>query len=437
MKLDNSKNKKNILEYKMNWETRSIKSLCIKVTSGGTPSRKNPAFYENGIIPWLKTKELKDWYIDDSEEKITLEALKNSSAKMFPQNTVLMAMYGDGKTITSMGILRIEAATNQACCALITNPEVCDHLFLFYSLKFHRKDFISMASGGSQRNLNGQLISNFTIKVPCLKVQKKIAYILSCHDFLIENNTRRIEILEQMAKLIYEEWFVKFRFPGHENVKMVPSDLGEIPEGWEVKKLPDFCSKVIDGTHDSPKPSENGYFLVTGKHIINGFINFSECYLVSPDEHAKVIQRSKPEKGDIIFSNIGTLGSTVLVDQDFEFSIKNVALFKPLEDFYSSYLYLHFSSPETYNQMVKKASGTSQKFFSLNFLRNLDLMEPPKDLLHKFDKMIKPLIEERSLLNKKNQNLCKTRDLLLPKLISGEIDVSDLDICIKSKFQES
>jgi type I restriction enzyme S subunit len=85
--------------------------------------------------------------------------------------------------------------------------------------------------------------------------------------------------------------------------------------------------------------------------------------------------------------------------------------------------------------MVIKASGTSQKFFSLNFLRNLDLVKPPKNLLHKFDDIIKPLIEERSILNKKNLNLRKTRDFLLPKLISGEIDVSDLDIRIRSEFQ--
>jgi type I restriction enzyme S subunit len=114
-----------------------------------------------------------------------------------------------------------------------------------------------------------------------------------------------------------------------------------------------------------------------------------------------------------------------------------VALFKPLEEIYSIYLYLYFSSPETYNLMMKKASGTSQRFFSLEFLRNLEMIEPPRTLLHKFDRIIKPLIEERSLLNKKNQNLRKTRDLLLPKLISGEIDVSDLDIHIRNELLES
>lgn len=318
---------------------------------------------------------------------------------------------------------------------------VSKHVFpRFFAYLFRSniiRQYLSAHGNGTNiSNLNQNILSNLEVPLPPFCEQRKIASILSTYDDLIENNTRRIEILEQMAKLIYEEWFVKFRFPGYEKVKMVSSELGEIPEGWEVKKLPDLCSKVIDGTHDSPKPSEKGYFLVTGKHIVNGFINFSDCYLISPEEHSKVIQRSKPEKGDIIFSNIGTLGSIALVDQDFEFSIKNVALFKPLENLYSNYLYLYFSLPETYNRMERKASGTSQKFFSLNFLRNLKIVEPPKDLLHKFDNAVKPLIEERSILNKKNQNLLKTRDLLLPKLTSGEIDVSDLDIRIRNEFQE-
>ena len=126
------------------WQVRSIDSLCLRVTSGGTPLRTNPAFYKNGTIPWVKTKELKDWYIYDSEEKITPVALEKSSAKLFPPNTVLMAMYGDGRTITSLGILRIKAATNQACCALIVNPDVCGYFYLFYALKYHRNDFIHL-----------------------------------------------------------------------------------------------------------------------------------------------------------------------------------------------------------------------------------------------------------------------------------------------------
>ena len=113
-----------------------IESLCRNVTSGGTPSRVNSRYWEDGSIPWFKTAELKDWYVEDAEEKISEEGLANSAAKIFPADTVLMAMYGDGRTITSLGILRNEAATNQACCALISDPAKCHFLYLFYALKW-------------------------------------------------------------------------------------------------------------------------------------------------------------------------------------------------------------------------------------------------------------------------------------------------------------
>lgn len=303
---------------------------------------------------------------------------------------------------------------------------------LFYAYLFRtsliRQTLSSQGNGTNISNLNQGILTNLEVPLPPLPAQRKIVAILSAYDELIENNTRRIEILEEMACLLYREWFVKFRFPGHENVRFVESELGLIPEGWEVIKLPEICSKVIDGTHDSPKPVSEGYHLITGKHIINGFINFRDSYFITTEEHEKVMKRSKPEKGDTILSNIGTLGSVAIVDQNLEFSIKNVALFKPLKKSYSNFIFLHFFLVETIEGMERKASGTSQRFFSLKFLRDYELIKPPESLLSKFDDLIDSIIKKRSLLNQKNSNLRKTRDLLLPKLISGEIDVEDLDI---------
>jgi type I restriction enzyme S subunit len=275
--------------------------------------------------------------------------------------------------------------------------------------------------------VNKTAFSNVEVLVPALPVQQRIGGILAAYDDLIENNTRRIKILEEMARMIYREWFVNFRFPGHEKVKMVESETGIIPEGWEMRTLPNLCSKVIDGTHDSPLRVSQGYPLVTGKHFTDGFIHFDECYFISPEEHEKVMQRSKPEKGDILFSNIGTLGSIAMVPDQPKFSIKNVALFKPRKAIYSGFLYLHFVLPETLTELQAKASGTSQRFFSLEFLRGLKLVTPPDEILDRFDCCTKPILEERLLLNEAIRNLRHTRDLLLPKLISGEINVENFE----------
>jgi len=288
--------------------------------------------------------------------------------------------------------------------------------YVYYFLQ--TLDLARFDSGGANPTLNRNHIHGLEILKPPLSTQKRIADILSKYDDLIENNNRRIALLEESVHLLYREWFVRLRFPGHESVRVVDG----VPEGWERVKLPTLCT-VIDGTHDSPKPVSQGYYLVTGKHIVNGFIDFSSCYLISETEHKKVMQRSKPERGDIIFSNIGTLGSTVLVDQNFEFSIKNVALFKPYSSKYSSFIYCHFSDIYILESLTKKASGTSQRFFSLNFLRSIEVLKPTEEILFKFNQLVSPQLSQRSLLYRQNQKLKEARDSLLPRLMNGSIEV--------------
>ena len=139
------------------WQLRSVESVCTRVTTGGTPSRRKQEFFENGTIPWFKTGELKDQLLFDSEEHITIEALESSSAKVFPANTVLMAMYGDDDTITTLGVLRRPAATNQACCAMMPDPDICDWRYFFYALMHTRADLLRVVVGDAQRNLSGSV----------------------------------------------------------------------------------------------------------------------------------------------------------------------------------------------------------------------------------------------------------------------------------------
>src|SRR5262249_44953797 len=141
---------------------------------------------------------------------ITELGLASSSAKVFPVNTVLMALYGDGRTITSLGILGREAATNQACCAMVADPQKCDSRYLFYALKLSRSAFIQIASGGAQRNLSGQIVRRFAIPTPPVGVQSRIAQILGMLDDKIELNRRMNETLETIARALYKAWFVNF-----------------------------------------------------------------------------------------------------------------------------------------------------------------------------------------------------------------------------------
>ena len=394
------------------FEMRSIESLCLRVTSGGTPSRKNPSFFQHGVIRWIKTKELKDWYIDDSEEKITIEALNNSSAKLFPANTVLMAMYGDGITITSLGVLRKECATNQACCAMIVDPKVCKYLFLFYSLKFHRNDFIHLASGASQRNLNTQTIKNFQIKIPSLHVQDKIINILSAYDRLIENNTIRIKILEEMTQMLYREWFVNFRFPNHENVKMVESDLGLIPEGWEVVEL----GKLIDvkhgyafkGEYFSKEPTYDILLTPTNFAIGGGFKDDKFKYYSGEVPNDYILKANDLLVTMTDLSKLGdTLGYPALIpDSKAHRFLHNQRLGKIIirntKLIGKNLLYYIFRSDVYRHHVLASATGSTVKHTAPDRIKSFKMILPSTSIRQKFEDITDLQLNQIEILKRKN-----------------------------------
>lgn len=293
--------------------------------------------------------------------------------------------------------------------------------FAFYLMQC--LDFADFNSGGAVPTLNRNVLRSFKVDVPPFSIQCKIAKILSAYDNLIENNIKRIKLLEEMAQIAYEEWFVRFKFPGHETT-VFDKETG-LPEGWKKGKLDKLCTKITDGTHDSPKQTEIGYKLVTGKHILDGFIDFETAYTISKEDHIAIRKRSGLIKGDILFSNIGTLGNVAMVVQDFEFSCKNVIIFKYKKGF-SNFLYTYLSSRYTKKKLVSQSSGVAQKFYSLKLIRNLQDNFASKDLIIAFDDYVGKLYKSKYNLYNQNQRLKEARDILLPRLMTGMIDVEKI-----------
>lgn len=177
------------------WEEKVLNEIC-KISSGGTPSRNNPEFY-NGNIPWVKTGEIEWNYISDSEEKITEEAIANSSAKLFPAGTVLVAMYGQGLTRGRAAILGINATTNQAVCALMPCKNICNR-FLFYYFMKNYWIFREKAVGGNQPNYSGTMIGRFSIILPSIPEQQEIVRIL---DSILEKEQKAKELCDVIDKI--------------------------------------------------------------------------------------------------------------------------------------------------------------------------------------------------------------------------------------------
>ena len=176
------------------WEEKKMSEVA-KWSSGGTPSRKHPEFYE-GTIPWLKTGELKDAEIFDSEEKITEEAIQSSSAKVYPEDTVIVAMYG--ATIGKTGILKIKAATNQACACAVCGQDLF-YRYLFYYLRSQKDKFVEKGKGGAQPNISQTILKSYPIPVPPLDEQREIVRLLD--ELLAQEDAARAAAEAALAKI--------------------------------------------------------------------------------------------------------------------------------------------------------------------------------------------------------------------------------------------
>ncbi len=422
------------------WNVVAIEDICQNVTSGGTPLRSNQSFYEGGIYSWFKTQELKDSILYESEEKITDKALEQSSAKLFPKGTVLMAMYGDGKTITSLGILSKEAATNQACCAMIPNPNLCDSRFLFYALKYHRDDFIQIASGGAQRNLSGKLIRRFALNTPPLPEQRAIAHILGTLDDKIELNRRMNETLESMARAIFKSWFVDFdpvrakaegRDTGlpEEIADLFPdsfeeTELGEVPKGWKIKGL-DEIAEYLNGLALQKYPPEEGKDTLPRIKIAQLKVGNTEGAEISTSEiPAEYIVKD----GDVLFSWSGSLEVEIWCGG---LGALNQHLFKVTSKEYPKwfyYLWTKYHLPAFRDIAAHKA--TTMGHIQRKHLSEAKVLDSNSDLLKKIDECMEPLIERIIANNIESRNLAELRDTLLPRLISGELRVKEAEHAI-------
>ena len=288
----------------------------------------------------------------------------------------------------------------------IRGATLLDTRFIRYGIEWKLQELLNLAGGSTFSNLTKDLIRDFPIPYP--ESRHKIAAILGAYDDLIENNSRRIKILEEMAATIYHEWFVKFRFPGHENVKMVESELGLIPQGWAVVKTEHIVKRVASGKkYDQATVELKGSVPVLdqGRSGIIGYHSDSPGVNASEDEPI------------IVFAN-HTCYQRII---QYPFSaIQNVLPFLPHPERHRDIYWLHWATKDLID--INDYKGHWPEFMSKK------LVLPPTKVCKKFGELVKPMMRLVFKLERCNQNIRETRDLLLPKLIHGELDVSELDI---------
>lgn len=278
----------------------------------------------------------------------------------------------------------------------------------------------SMVGASGRQRADIKAVENVSVPAPPLPIQRRIASILSAYDDLIENNTRRIAILEEMARRIYEEWFVKFKFPGHEKVKMVDSELGKIPEGWKVRLLGDLASDIRQSIQPNMVDPETPY--VGLEHIPRRSIALSEWGKATDVQSTKIIFQER----DILFGKIRPYFHKVAVAPIGGVTSSDSIVIRTLnQDFYPIVL-ATVSSDAFVAHATQTSNGTKMPRANWNVLTQYPIAIPPNPLLGGFNSFITNVVTAVKNFTLKNRNLHTTRDFLLPKLISGEIDVSKL-----------
>ncbi|WP_380783479.1 restriction endonuclease subunit S [Sphingomonas sp. R86520] len=383
----------------MNWRPRTLED-CAKFKSGGTPSKGNSAYW-GGDIPWVGSGEMSQSFIYDTQLRLTAEGAENGT-RAIPENTVLVVVRGMSLAKEfRIAITRRPMTFNQDVKALQCAEDI-DPQFLFYALKA-RKDYIrdlaTEASHGTKK-LETSTLNAVKILVPeTIEDQRTVAAVARNYDDLIENNRRRTDLLEDAARQLYKEWFVRFRFPGHEHVKIIDG----VPEGWARMLVKDAVKRIPAGKLFSQKtvvPTGSVPVLDQGQSGVLGFHD------ERPSVDASMIDPI------IAFAN-HTCNQRVI---HFGFSaIQNVLPYRPSERVPNQIYWLHHATfgLATLNAYKGHWPELMAKYLTV----------PANPIAVAFSDLVRPMHWQIYLLKRQNEELARARDLLLPKLMSGAIAV--------------
>lgn len=319
-----------------------------------------------------------------------------------------------------------KALLNQRVCRVESKSEELDQNYLYYRIKPEIDKIHRITPATTVKHLSIKDVKKTRIPFPPLSEQKKIASILSSVDKSIEKTDEVIEETKELKKGLMQELLTKGI--GHSEFKVVriANKTYKLPKEWNMKTMNEICEKVTDGTHDTPKTVNNGFPFITAKDITNGKLDFSNCSYITEKEHKKIMKRSKPEYGDILMINIGaTVGRVVSVDVKQEFSIKNVALFKPTDKLiYNKFLFYMLKGIIVQNFLQIILQGGVQPYLSLKVLRNLDIPIPSLEEQKKIASILSSVDAKIKKEEEYKAKLERLKKGLMQKLLTGEIRVN-------------
>lgn len=395
------------------WKKCTIADLGT-VVGGATPSTKKPENYDGGTIAWITPKDLAGFlgrFISHGERNITEAGLHSCSTQMMPRHTIL---FSSRAPIGYVAIAENEVCTNQGFKSVVPNDNT-DYMFLYYLLLNNRQNIEHMGSGTTFKEVSGKTMRGIEICVPESKEEQiRISSMLSAIDDKIEENERINKNLEQQAQALFKSWFLDYE----------PWD-GSVPDSWKHGKLGDFAEIKRGG---SPRPIQE-YLSDSGLRWlkISDVTSLQTPFVIDIKDHIIEAGLRKTvflKAGSLVLSNSATPGVPKILDVDS--CIHDGWLYFPESKFSKEYLYLYFKYIR--QQLVNLSNGSVFNNLKTDILKRYPTILPDKETLRRFDDIVIPMFLQIQNLTRESHKLADMRDTLLPKLMSGKLDVSDIDI---------
>lgn len=365
---------------KSKWRKFKIADV-FRLEMGKTPSRKELSLWENGTIPWVSISDMgQSDNIKCTKEMLSLDTITKCNIPIVPVGVVIMSFkLSIGKT----AIADTPLTTNEAIMAFY--PKETNFIFNRFLLYLLRNLNWKGNRAVKGITINKKIISKKSILIPPYSEQQGIASELDAIQEVIDGYKAQLEDLDALAQSIFLDTF---------------GDPVSNPKGWGKKTLNEICSKITDGTHDTPKRLTDGIKFITGKHIRPFFIDYDHSDYVSENVHKEIYARCNPQKGDVLYTNIGSgVGTAAVNTVDYEFSMKNVALLKPSKELNGIYLQfvlndIHFKSVV----LPTYLAGGAQSFLSLKQIKSMPI--PLPDFVHQqqFAKQVEAIEKQKDLL---------------------------------------
>ncbi|MCT7679061.1 restriction endonuclease subunit S [Lactobacillus iners] len=396
-------------------------SEIMDIIGGGTPKTSNPEYW-NGNIPWLSVKDFNNdyRYVYETEKAITQAGLDNSSTKMLKRNDSIISARG---TVGEMAMIPFPMAFNQSCYGLRAKKGLVDAEYLYYLIKHNVVVLKKNTHGSVFDTITHDTFDDIEVELPSLKEQKVVASILRNLDDKIEVNNEINKNLEEQAQAIFKSWFVDFEpFGG-----IQPSEMQFIP-------LQELCKVVTKGTTPTTLGksfTSTGINFIKAESILDNHSIDSSKFAFIDEETNALLKRSVIKANDIVFTIAGTLGRFAMVDNSVLPANTNqaVAIIRPDETKVTpAYLYSFFIGNWHNEYYSKRIQQAVQANLSLTTIKSLPIAVLKNTTMNNYEKLVSPLFALMKNNEEENRRLSKLRDTLLPRLMSGELDVSNLDL---------